>query len=173
MGNYGQSKNVLLNNIYTFNFVYNDFKKDVNGFISITYSSKNKDIGTNIINSNITEIENRYININNNSNLFFMLTKKFQSIPWSIKIESLQSIMNKEAFSNSTQNTIKSIQSKYEIEFMSYFKNNNFNINFGTEYLFTNSKNSLYNNVTFFNKFSPFININGLILKDLIVRNYP
>jgi hypothetical protein len=76
------------------------------------------------------------------------------------------SLFDKQSFSNFVSNEIESFQSKFDLNFISYFKNNdiNFNCGIGTSNIYSNNNTVGIKNT--FTKTTPFINLNGLICND-------
>lgn len=152
---------------FTFNSSFNDFNSGINSFISAIYTKNDKAIGSNSQNSANTSIrESRYIDLDNSFYLLLMFEKKFTSIPWSVKLSSLQSRFEKENYVNNTPGIFKTTQNKTEMEFISYFKSNRLNFNFGCEYIDSHSSNKPQSNDTRFYRLTPYINTYGVAYKN-------
>ena len=158
---------ILPKNTISLNGSYSNIQTNLTSFFGLVYTNKLKEVGFNAINTNNLSLRQYdFINLDNSSYLFFTIEKKLKGIPWSAKFETLQSYSKRESFINNTSNTFNAVQSKAGINFLSYFKSNDFNLNLGTEYLINNSVNNSNNVNNKFGKTTAFVNFNGLIFND-------
>lgn len=158
---------MLPKNTISLNGSYANLQTNFISFFGLVYTNKLKEIGFNSINTNNLSIRQYdFVDLDDSSYLFFTLEKKMKSIPWSAKLETLQSYSSRESFINNLSNTFNTVQSKAEISFLSYFKSNDFNINFGTEYLVNNSINNSNNVKNTLGKTTAFIKLNGLVFNE-------
>lgn len=165
--------NTLLNNIqllsnqYSFNLTYSDLNKSTTAYFNILYNNKLKNIGVNsFVTNDIIQNENRYIDLDDTTYLFLIFEKKISKIPIGINFQSMISLFDKQSFSNFINNEIESFQSKFDINFISYFKNNDINFNCGISTSNIYSNNNTIGIKNTFKKTTPFINLNGLIYND-------
>ena len=158
---------ILPKNTISLNGSYSNIQTNLTSFFGLVYTNKLKEVGFNAINTNNLSVRQYdFTDLDNSSYLFFTIEKKLKSIPWSAKFETLQSYSKRESFINNTSNTFNAVQSKAGINFLSYFKSNDFNVNLGTEYLINNSVNNSNNVNNKFDKTTAFVNFNGLIFND-------
>lgn len=158
---------MLPKNTISLNGSYANLQTNFISFFGLVYTNKLKEIGFNSINTNNLSIRQYdFVDLDDSSYLFFTLEKKMKSIPWSAKLETLQSYSSRESFINNLSNTFNTVQNKAEISFLSYFKSNDFNINFGTEYLVNNSINNSNNVKNTLGKTTAFIKLNGLVFNE-------
>lgn len=160
---------LLPKNTISLNGAYTDLQTNIISFFGLVYTNKIKEIGFNFINTNNLSIRQYdFIDFDDSSYLFFTLEKKLKSIPWSAKLETLQSHSNRESFVNNLSNSFSAVQSRAEISFLSYFKSNDFNVNFGGEYFINNSINNSNNIKNTFSKTTAFLKLNGLVFNEKI-----
>jgi hypothetical protein len=158
---------LLPKNTISLNGTYTNLQTNFISFFGLVYTNKVKEIGFNFINTNNLSIRQYdFIDLDDSSYLFFTLEKKMKSIPWSVKFETLQSYSNRESFVNDLKNTFSTVQNKAEISFLSYFKSNDFNMNFGAEYLVNNSENNSNKVKNALGKTTAFLKLNGLVLNE-------
>lgn len=165
--------NILLNNIlllsnqYSFNFTFSDLNKNTTTYINILHNNKIKNIGINSFMTNdILYNKNTYIDLDDTTYLFLIFEKKLDKIPIGVNFQSMISLFKKQSFSNYIPNEIESYQNKFDINFISYFKNNDVNFNFGISHSNSYSNNNTINIKNTYRKTIPFVNLNGLIFND-------
>lgn len=165
--NFLLNNNFLLANHISFNASYSDFTKNFNSNLNLVFSQNNKSIGTNsIIENNISSINNQLINKDNSAYLVFIADKKLRNLPLSLNFQVVSSLIQKQNFTNFVSNQFELLNNRFEFTLTSFFKNNDFNFNAGILYTSSNSINSLSRLVNKFEKITPSINFNGLILND-------
>jgi CHAT domain-containing protein len=156
-----------LANHISFNASYSDFTKNFNSNLNLVFSQNNKSIGTNsIIENKISSINNQLINKDNSAYLVFIADKKLRNLPLSLNFQVVSSLIQKQNFTNFVSNQFELLNNRFEFTLTSFFKNNDFNFNAGILYTSSNSINSLSRLVNKFEKITPSINFNGLILND-------
>lgn len=157
----------LLYNSYQFNLTYSKVSSNIFSVINFTINDLPKSINKSFINTNTLTTETYGLtDLNKSLYLILIGEKKFTSIPFGINIESLNSKITQKTIINSLENLNISYQNKVNFEIKSYFKNNNFNIYNGIEFLYSKSINDTNKNINKFSQFSPFTKINGLIVND-------
>ncbi|WP_432222870.1 hypothetical protein ACRASX_06870 [Flavobacterium sp. TMP13] len=133
----------------------------------MVYTDKITDVGFNTFNSeNISIREYDYIDLDNSKYLFFTIEKKLKSIPWSAKLETLQSFSKRESFINSNATTFGTNQTKLDVTLLSYFKSNDFNVSLGVEYLVNSSVNDSNKEKSQLNTVAALFAFNGVVFKD-------
>lgn len=158
---------ILPKNTISVNGSYSNIQTNLMSFFGLVYTNKLREVGFNAVNSNNLSIRQYdFIDLDNSSYLFFTMEKKLKSIPWSAKFETLQSYSKRESFINNISNTFNAVQSKAGINFLSYFKSNDFNINLGTEYLINNSVNNANKVQNKLGRTTSFLSLNGLVFND-------
>lgn len=158
---------ILPINIFSINASHVNFNSNFITFLGLIYTNKTKNIGYNMLNTlDYTVKQNDYIDADNSTCFIFSIEKKFKKFPWKFKFESLQSYTKKEVLINSSSSMFSSIQNKFNLESISYFKSNQININLGFEYLVNNSSNSYNNSQNNLNKTTPFLKLYGIVFKD-------
>jgi hypothetical protein len=165
--NFLLNNNFLLANHISFNASYSDFTKNFNSNLNLVFSQNNKSIGTNSsIENNISFVNNQLINKDNSAYLVFIADKKLRNLPLSLNFQVVSSLIQKQNFTNFVSNQFELLNNRFEFTLTSFFKNNDFNFNAGILYTSSNSINSLLRLVNKFEKITPSINFNGLILND-------
>ncbi|MDX6190759.1 hypothetical protein SGQ83_15475 [Flavobacterium sp. Fl-318] len=160
---------ILPKNIFSLNSSYSNVDGNIISFFGAMYSSKTKEVGFNTINSNNLSVKQyEYIELDNSFYSFFTIEKKMKKIPWAIKLATMQSRSEQESFINSVSTTFNSVQSKTELNILSYFKSSVFNVNFGAEYSINRSKNNSNKEENSLKKSSFFARFNGLVLNERI-----
>ena len=166
----------LLSNQFSLNYSYSNFDKNLNAFFNLMYNKKDNNIGVNtIIDNNNTYSQNKLISLDNTAYMLFLVDKKFKNIPFGINFQAISSLLKKENFTNYVSNQIESYQTKYDLSINSYLKNNDFNIGFGLSISNSNSISTLTGISNKFQKTIPYLNFNGLVLKDKLsweLKNY-
>jgi hypothetical protein len=158
---------ILPKNTISLNGSYSNLQTNFISFFGLVYTNKLKEVGFNTFNSNsISFRQYDFIGLDESSYLFFTIEKKLKSIPWSVKFETLQSYAERESFINDISNTFNTVQNKAEVSFLSYFKSNDFNMNFGGEYLVNNSINNSNNVKNTLGKTTAFLKLNGLVFNE-------
>jgi hypothetical protein len=155
---------ILPKNTISLSGSYSNLQTNFISFFGLVYTNKLKEVGFNTVNSNNISIRQYdFVGLDDSSYLFFTIEKKLKSIPWSVKFETLQSYAKRESFINNKSNTFNTVQNKAEVNFLSYFKSNDFNVNLGMEYVVNNSVNNIKNNLS---KTTTFIKLNGLVFNE-------
>ena len=157
----------FISNQYTLSYIYTNFDKNINGFINIIFDNKVKNITSNSFNeNNIFYNENKFNNLDNATYILFNFEKKIKTVPFGVNFQSMFSLFDRQSYINHISNELMTSQSKYDLSFMSYFKNNDFNFNCGISYGNSYSKNLDNGSKNSLKKTSPFFNLNGLIFND-------
>jgi hypothetical protein len=165
--NFLLNNNFLLSNQFSFNASYSDFTKNFNSNLNLVFNQNNKSIGTNSsIENNISFVNNQLINKDNTAYLVFIADKKLKNLPLSLNFQVVSSLVQKQNFTNLVSNQFELLNNRFELNVTSFFKNNDFNFSAGILYTSSNSKNSISQLVNKFEKITPTINFNGLILND-------
>jgi len=155
-----------------FNLSYTNSKSNIFSILNIVSTNNNKVIGKTFTNSNILTLEKfDYLNTDKSNYSLFVFDKKFYSIPYGVNIESLNSISIKNTIINSINSTNNSSQNKINLGLKSYYKSNDFNFNIGIEYLNSVTKNNYFNTKNEFQRISPLLKLNGVILEDKVNWN--
>ena len=155
-----------------FNVTYTNSKSNIFSILNIVTTKNNKIIGKTFTNSNILTLERfDYLNTDKSTFALYVLDKKFYSIPYGINIESLNSISTKNTIVNNVNSINKSSQNKINLGFKSYYKSNDFNFNIGVEYLNSVNKNEYFNTKNDFQRISPTLKLNGVVLEDKVNWN--
>lgn len=146
---------------------YADFQSNFISFFGVVHNNKLIEVGINSINTDILT-SNRYeiVDLNNTSFAFFNLEKKSKKIPWSIRLETVQTLMRYKNLINDVDNIFNIVQNKTTLNILSYFKSNDFNVNLGIEYVINNSENETVQDKNNFYKTTPILRLNGLIFSD-------
>jgi hypothetical protein len=155
-----------------FNVTYTNSKSNIFSILNIVSTNNNKIIGKTYTNSNVLTLEKfDYLNTDKSTFALYVLDKKFYSIPYGINIESLNSISTKKTIVNNVNSINKSSQNKINLGFKSYYKSNDFNFNIGVEYLNSVNKNEYFNTKNEFQRISPTLKLNGVVLEDKVNWN--
>lgn len=158
---------MLPKNTLSLNGVYTNLPTNLISFFGLVYTNKLQEIGFNSINTNNLSIRQYdFVGLDDSSYLFFTVEKKMKSIPWAIKLETLQAYSKREFFVNNLRNIFNTVQSKAGINIISYFKSNDFNVNFGAEYLVNNALNNSNNVKNALEKTTAFVKLNGLVFNE-------
>ena len=146
---------------------YADLPSSFISVFGIVHNNKLKEVGINTTNTNtITTNRYQFVDLNNTSHAFFNLEKKSKKIPWSIRFETVQTLMRYKNLINDVNNIFNTVQNKTTLNVLSYFKSNDFNINLGIEYVTNNTENETVQNKNNFSKTTPILKLNGLIFSD-------
>ncbi|OUD36579.1 hypothetical protein [Flavobacterium sp. FPG59] len=157
----------LPKNTLSLNGAYNDYQQNFTSFFGLVYTNKLQEVGFNTSNTNLVSSKQfDMIYLDDSSYLFFIIEKKIKSIPWSTRFEMLQSYSKRESYIDDISTDFKTTQNKADLEFVSYFKSNDFNINFGLVYTINNSVNTSSNNKNSLSTTTTYLQINGLIFND-------
>ncbi|CAM3667703.1 TonB-dependent receptor [Flavobacterium gelidilacus] len=155
-----------------FNLSYTNSKSNIFSILNIVSTTNNKVIGKNFTNSNLLTLEKfDYLNTDKSTFSLFVFDKKFYSVPYGVNIESLNSISTKNTIVNNINSTNNSSQNKINLGYKSYFKSNDFNFNIGVEYLNSVTKNNYFNTENEFQRISPTLKLNGVVLEDKVNWN--
>ena len=162
--NYGT---ILLVNSLNLTGHYADLLLNFISVFGIVHNNKLQEVGINTNNTNtITTNRYQFVDLNNTSHAFFNLEKKSKKIPWSIRFETVQTLMRYKNLINNVDNIFNTIQNKSSINVLSYFKSNDFNVNLGMEYVTNNTENETVQSKNTFSKTTPILKLNGLIFSD-------
>lgn len=146
---------------------YADFASNFISVFGIVHNNKLQEVGINSTNTNtITSNRYQFVDLNNTSFAFFNFEKKSKKIPWSIRFETVQTLMRYKNLINDVNNIFNTVQNKTALNVLSYFKSNDFNVNLGIEYVTNNTENETVQNKNNFSKTTPILKLNGLIFSD-------
>lgn len=149
---------------------YADFASNFISVFGIVHNNKQQEVGINTTNSNtITTNQYQFVNLSNTSIAFFNLEKKLKKIPWSIRFETVQTLIRYKNLINDVDNIFNTAQNKSKINILSYFKSNDFNVSLGIEYATNNTENETVDSKNKFSKTTPSLKLNGLIFSDKLV----
>ena len=146
---------------------YADLPSNLISVFGVVHNNKLQEVGINTTNSNtITTNKYQLVDLNNTSFAFFNLEKKSKKLPWSIRFETVLTLMRYKNLINDVDNIFNTVQNKTALNVLSYFKSNDFNVNIGIEYVTNNTENETVHNKNNFSKTTPILKLNGLILSD-------
>lgn len=156
-----------ISNNFQFNTTYTKPSDNLFSVLNISYNNLPQSINKAFQNSStLTQEKYNFSNLDNSLYILFFGEKKFRKVPLGINIELLNANFKKATFINDVRNINKSSQNLVNFEAKSYFKNNNFNISTGIEYL-TNKNINITNNITNrYKQYSPYIKLLGQIFKE-------
>jgi hypothetical protein len=158
---------ILPVNSLNFSGHYSDFESNFLAFFSVIHNSKLNEVGINATNTDfVTTNTFQFVDLNNTTYAFFNMEKKSKRIPWAIRFETVQNLTRYKNLINNVENVFNTVQNKSSINVLSYFKSNDFNVNFGIEYVINNTKNETVSNENNFSEMTPVLRLNGLILSD-------
>lgn len=156
---------------YSLSLSYNNIRKNIYTSLSVSNNLRLKFIGQ-IHNNNafVTNQQFSYLENQESNSLIYNFEKKFNSIPYSLKLSTINTNVKNNSFINSEKSVNNIFQNQINFGLKSYFKKSYFNFNLGIDYLSSKTKNqtltSEYNGKLL--NISPFLTLNGLILNKKI-----
>ncbi len=156
-----------ISNSFQFNTTYTKPSSNLFSVLNISYNNTPQSINKAFQNSStLTQEKYNFSNLDNSIYILLFGEKKFRKFPLGINVELLNANFKKATFINDIRSINKSSQNLVNFEAKTYFKDNNFNISTGIEYL-TNKNINITNNITNkYEQYSPYIKLLGQIFND-------
>lgn len=160
-----------ITNTYNVSLSYIDIKKNLYSILSISHNTISKALGKTFTNNTFeTSQQFNYLENQHSSSLIYSLEKKLYKMPYGLKFSSINTGIQNNSFLNGEKSNNTILQNQVTFGLKSYFKNSYFNFNAGVEYLASSTTNKTQNSVNKgkLSTYSPFLNIDGLILNKSI-----